>query len=216
MGAALIPAGATTLLDELRALGVSLEVVAGNLRYHPRQQVTGALLERLRSQKAAVIDLLSGPVNLETPGDLTDKTIGRSSEAPSAGSDGSLRARLQEFAARRAGAAGGAEVRPEGLSLQDAWDGLTSKTITSTSHGYAPRLPTPDRIAPVSPCRLCGAGRLWRLAEVTTWWCEACLPCCLPANEVVWADVPEAGGPPSIGTPARSPVAWPDAEVPHA
>jgi hypothetical protein len=58
------------------------------------------------------------------------------------------------------------------------------------------QLPASDRIAPALPCRICARTRLWRLPEVTAWWCAACLPCRLPEAEVVWREA----GPPALRT----------------
>jgi hypothetical protein len=50
---------ATRLLADLRGVGIDLEPVGEVLRFRPRSAMTPALLERVRANKAELLDLLA-------------------------------------------------------------------------------------------------------------------------------------------------------------
>ena len=181
------------LLAELHALGVLLKVESGQLRFHPSDLVSEALLGRMREWKADLIALLEHPENLENLEERTIKTIKRSGLTPSEGFDGSPGEQFPIQETFPTVGLAGSAFRPVTPGVRQFAGGRAIKTIRSlvieaSKRGAAAQLPSPDRIAPAIPCRLCGRTRLWRLPEVTTWWCAACLPCCLPEPEVVWAE----------------------------
>jgi hypothetical protein len=56
---------ATALLQDLRSRGIELETDGARLRWRPGFMVMGPLAERIRSERAGLIELLMGPDRLE-------------------------------------------------------------------------------------------------------------------------------------------------------
>jgi hypothetical protein len=56
---------AADLLADLRSRGIELETDGVRLRWRPDFLVTGPLAERIRAERAGLIDLLTGPDRLE-------------------------------------------------------------------------------------------------------------------------------------------------------
>jgi hypothetical protein len=56
---------AEALLADLRSGGIELETDGVRLRWRPAFMVTAPLVERLRSERAALIELLTGPDHLQ-------------------------------------------------------------------------------------------------------------------------------------------------------